>query len=298
MSILITGANGLIGSDLVKKLSNKHKIFGIYRTKNDEVKKIKNVIWIKHDLKKYFKKKLKPSPKFIIHCAVDQESSQKKSISDYIDTNVTILKNMANYAKDNKVKLIINLSSVEVYGDIKKKLLDENYLPQNQNTYGLTKLLSEQMLYGQKINFINIRLPGVLCEPFQKKFTRPWLNNVFNKMKKDQDILVHNTKGKFNNVIDTDEIVKFIKFLIKKNISIRDTFNFVSLKPIILKDILYIAKKKLNSKSKIIEIKNYNKNSFYISTKKLEKKFKYKNQSTKKIVEKYLDNFIQCTKTQ
>ena len=289
MSILITGANGLIGSDLVKKLSNKHKIFGIYRTKNDEVKKIKNVIWIKYDLKKNFKKKLKPNPKFIIHCAVAQEAL-KKGTSDYIVSNVTILKNIANYAKDNKVKLIINLSSVEVYGDIKKKLLDENYLPQNQNIYGLTKLLSEQVLYGQKINFINIRLPGVLCEPFQKKFTRPWLNNVFNKMKKNQDIVVHNIKGKFNNVIDTEEIVKFVKFLIKKDITIRDTFNFVSLKPIILKDIFNIAKKKLNSKSKITEIKDYKKNSFYISTKKLEQELKYKTQSTKNVVEKYLES--------
>ena len=290
MSILITGANGLIGSDLVKKLSNKHKIFAIYRTKNDEVKKIKNVIWIKHDLKKNFKKKLKPNPKFIIHCAVAQETSKKKSTSDYVDINITILKNITNYAKDNKVKLIINLSSVYVYGDIKKKILDENYLPQNQNTYGLTKLLSEQVLYGQKINFINIRLPGVLCEPFQKKFTRPWLNNVFNKMKKNQDIVVHNIKGKFNNVIDTEEIVKFVKFLIKKDITIRDTFNFVSLKPIILKDIFSIAKRKLNSKSKIIEIKDYKKNSFYISTKKLEQELKYKTQSTKNVVEKYLES--------
>ena len=292
MTILITGANGLIGSDLVKKLSNKHKIFGIYRTKNDEVKKIKNVTWIKYDLKKNFKKKLKPSPKFIIHCAVDQEASKKKSISDYIDSNVSILKNMANYAKDNKVKLIINLSSIDVYGDIKKNLLDENYLPQNQNTYGLTKFLSERVLYGQKINFINIRLPGVLCELFQKKFTRPWLNNVFNKMQKNKDIVVHNIKGKFNNVIDTEEIVKFVKFLIKKDITIRDTFNFVSLKPIILKDIFNITKKKLNSKSKITEIKDYKKNSFYISTKKLEQELKYKTQSTKNIIEKYLENFI------
>ena len=292
MTVLITGANGLIGSDLVKKLSNKHKIFGIYRTKNDEVKKIKNVIWIKYDLKKNFKKKLKPSPKFIIHCAVDQEASKKKSISDYINSNVNILKNMANYAKDNKVKLIINLSSVEVYGDIKKKLLDENYLPQNQNTYGLTKLLSEQMLYGQKINFINIRLPGVLCEPFQKKFTRPWLNNIFNKMQKNQNIVVHNIKSKFNNVINTEEIVKFVKFLIKKDITIRDTFNFVSLKPIVLKDIFNMAKKKLNSKSKITEIKDYKNNSFYISTKKLEQELKYKTQSTKNIIEKHLKNLI------
>ena len=291
MTILITGANGLIGSDLVKKLSNKHKIYGIYRTKNDEVKKIKNVTWIKYDLKKNFKKKLKPSPKFIIHCAVAQEAL-KKSTSDYIVSNVTILKNIANYAKDNKVKLIINLSSIDVYGDVKKNLLDENYLPQNQNTYGLTKLLSEQMLYSQKINFINIRLPGVLCEPFQKKFTRPWLNNVFNKMQKNQNIVAHNIKSKFNSVIDTEEIEKFVKFLIKKDITIRDTFNFVSLKPIVLKDIFNMAKKKLNSKSKITEIKDYKSNSFYISSKKLEQELKYKTQSTKNIIEKYLENLI------
>ena len=51
-------------------------------------------------------------------------------------------------------------------------------------------------------------------------------------------------------------------------------------------------------KFKKIEDDIRNKNSFYISTKKLEQKLKYKNQSTKKIVEKYLDNFIQCKKTQ
>ena len=289
MTILITGANGLIGSDLVRKLSRKHKIFGIYRTKNDEVKKIKNVIWIKRNLKKKFKISLKPSPKFIIHCAVDQKFSKKKSTKDYINSNISILKNIINYAKDNKVKLIINLSSVDVYGDIRKKFIDENYLPQNQKTYGLTKMLSEQALYSQTTNFINIRLPGVLCEPLQKKFNRPWLNNVFNQMKKNKNIFVYNAKGKFNNVIDTDEIVKFIDFLIKKDITIRDTFNFVSLKPIILKDIFNIAKKKLNSKSKFIEIKDYEKSSFYISTKKLEQDLQYKTQSTKNIVVKYLD---------
>jgi nucleoside-diphosphate-sugar epimerase len=289
MTILITGANGLIGSDLVRKLSRKHKIFGIYRTKNDEVKKIKNVIWIKRNLKKKFKISLKPSPKFIIHCAVDQKFSKKKSTKDYINSNISILKNIINYTKGNKVKLIINLSSVDVYGDIRKKFIDENYLPQNQKTYGLTKMLSEQALYSQTTNFINIRLPGVLCEPLQKKFNRPWLNNVFNQMKKNKNIFVYNAKGKFNNVIDTDEIVKFIDFLIKKDITIRDTFNFVSLKPIILKDIFNIAKKKLNSKSKFIEIKDYEKSSFYISTKKLEQDLQYKTQSTKNIVVKYLD---------
>ena len=79
MSILITGANGVVGKDLVKILSNKHNIFGIYRTRNHEVKKIKNVKWIKDDLKKKIKK-IKPAPKYIIHCAVDQKYKKKKEI--------------------------------------------------------------------------------------------------------------------------------------------------------------------------------------------------------------------------
>ena len=38
MSILITGAYGVVGKDLVLLVANKYKIFGVYRTKNLEVK--------------------------------------------------------------------------------------------------------------------------------------------------------------------------------------------------------------------------------------------------------------------
>ena len=42
MHILISGANGLIGSDLAKNLSQKYKIFAIYRSKKKDIIKIKN----------------------------------------------------------------------------------------------------------------------------------------------------------------------------------------------------------------------------------------------------------------
>ena len=41
MSILITGANGVIGKDLVQMLADKYKVFGLYRTKKPEIKKKK-----------------------------------------------------------------------------------------------------------------------------------------------------------------------------------------------------------------------------------------------------------------
>jgi len=290
MSILITGANGAVGKDLVQMLANKYKIYGLYRTKNREIKEIKNVKWIKHDLKNKIIK-IKPIPKYIIHCAVDQKY-KNKNFNKYINSNFEALKNLVNFAEKNKVKLIINFSSVEVYGDIKKKLLDENYLPQNPNIYGLTKFLSERYLFKKKINFINIRLPGILCKGNKNELKRPWLNAAFNYMKKNKSIFVHNIDSKFNNLISTEEIAKFTSFLIKKKIIIRDTFNFVCKNPLIMRTIFNNAKKKLNSKSKITELKNQNKNSFYISTKKLEDQLNYKTQTTEKVIEKHLENFI------
>ena len=54
MKILITGANGTIGSDLVKFFSKNYKVYGVYRTSNkiNKSMKSKNIIWIMHDLKK------------------------------------------------------------------------------------------------------------------------------------------------------------------------------------------------------------------------------------------------------
>ncbi len=288
MSILITGANGVIGKDLVKILSRKHNIYGIYRTKNKEIKKIKNVKWIKHNLKKKIKK-IYPSPKYIIHCAVDQRYKEKKN-DKYIKSNYKLFKNIVDFAGMVKAKLIINFSSIEVYGNINTKILNESYKPNNPNAYGKIKFYSEKYLHNQKINFINIRLPGVLCEFNQKDSERPWLNTVFNKMKKNKSVIIHNAKTKFNSVINTKDIANLINYIINKNIRIRDTFNFVGSNPIKIENLLNFAKKKIKSKSKIVKSLDHNKNSFTISTNKLEKKLKFKSQTIEKIVKNHLQN--------
>ena len=79
MSFLITGANGLIGSDLVKILSKKSKVIAIYRKKRIKEINSKNITWVKRDLIK--KLKLKYRPKYIINCVIDQ--SYKKDPKKY-----------------------------------------------------------------------------------------------------------------------------------------------------------------------------------------------------------------------
>ena len=56
--MIITGANGVVGADLVKFFSKKNKVFAIYRTENKINKNLKNknIKWIKQDLSKGAKK--------------------------------------------------------------------------------------------------------------------------------------------------------------------------------------------------------------------------------------------------
>ena len=49
MNILVTGATGSVGYDLVNYLSKNHKIYALYR-KTQKTKIKKNVIWIKLNL--------------------------------------------------------------------------------------------------------------------------------------------------------------------------------------------------------------------------------------------------------
>jgi len=129
MKILITGANGTIGSDLVKFFSKNYKVYGVYRTSNkiNKSMKSKNIIWIMHDLKKKINFNIKPS--IVIHCAVTHEFKKNKSIKDYIDSNVISLMNLINFSK--RFKKVIG---------IEKSTINYNIMKNNIEVYGLKNI--------------------------------------------------------------------------------------------------------------------------------------------------------------
>ena len=135
------------------------------------------------------------------------------------------------------------------------------------------KLKLEKKLYKENINFVNLRLPGVLCKKKQN-LERPWLNKIIYQIKKNENINIFNKNKKFNNVIDASEIARLFRHVIKKRLIVRDTFNFASSRPIKLIKILKFIKNRFHQKY-IYRGKNYSKNSFYISVKKIEKKIEF-----------------------
>tara|TARA_B100000427_G_C15445596_1_gene567128 strand:- start:80 stop:958 length:879 start_codon:yes stop_codon:yes gene_type:complete len=288
VKILITGANGTIGSDLVEFFSKNHKIFAFYRTSNQFSKKFKNknISWFKNDLKNPIKNKIKPD--IIIHCAVTHPFSKKnKSYLDYINSNIISLKNILEFASKNEIKKFFYLSSVKIYGNINKKILNDENLFLNPDILGATKILSENIISLQKFKYYNIRLPGVLCYNISDD-RRPWLNQIIFKLMNNQDINIFNSQSKFNNIIDTKEIYKLIKKIISKKTYKSESFNFSASKPIKIKIIIDHIKKRLSSKSKIY-FKMKKTRNFIISSNKVSQNFKFNIENTINIIDRYIN---------
>ncbi len=100
MKILICGANGNVGRDLVYFLSKKFKIFAIYRNNKNNLLKNKNIKWIKSDFKNELKLNIKPD--YIINCIATHTFSQKQKMIDYYNSNFKSVHNVIKFSKKKK----------------------------------------------------------------------------------------------------------------------------------------------------------------------------------------------------
>ena len=198
-------------------------------------------------------------------------------------TNMKITKNLIKFANKNNVKKIFFLSSIDVYGLIKKKMVFENQAPFKPNLYEKSKFLSEKLFCKNNNNFqaICLRIPGVFTLNLEKNY--PLIIKITKKILNNEDVIAYNLNKKFNNTLDVKEIVKFINFALRKKNIKSEIYNFSASNPIKFIYLINLIKKIFKSKSKIIN-KSSNKKSFIISNKKILNNLKYKTSTTKKII--------------
>ena len=213
MNILITGSDGVIGGQ-IKSEFKKYKEYEIYSTSNKKkIKKRKNTFY--QDLTKTIS--VEPKPDTIIHCASKHPfSKNQKTSKNMYDINLKMTQNLIKYSNKNNVKNIIFLSSIDVYGKIESKKVIENLKPLKQNLYGKSKKSSEDLFCKKSNNFntICIRVPGVFN--FDLKRNHPLIIRIVKTIVKNKDVEIYNPKSIFNNIIDVEEIVKFITVVLKK----------------------------------------------------------------------------------
>ena len=122
------------------------------------------------------------------------------------------IKKILDASDSSKIKRIIFLSSISIYGS-KKGFYDESSCPSPEKVSAKELLLSEELIRKHNISSTIIRLGGLIGED---------RNPIFNLIGKD----IKNPKGKVNFIHKTDAISGIISILNDENLN--GIFNFVS----------------------------------------------------------------------
>ena len=248
--ILLTGGNSNIGKDITNKLISKYFILSTYNKKKNTLKH-RNLKHINYN----FKKKIKLNEDFdhLIHAAAITPTNSKINKSMY-NLNMLGIKQILN--SDVNLKSIILLSTMSVYGDIKKKTICLNSKKNKLNYYGKSKLDMENFVKSyskkNKLKYLILRMPGVIGN-FRSNSI--FMNNVFEKLYKNKNLIYYDKDSYTNNVIHTDTLSKIIElFLFKKKFQ-NKTINLCSKDKMKLSNIVNLIHKKLKSRSKLFSEK-------------------------------------------
>jgi len=171
--VLITGADGFIGSHLTELLLDKGyqvKALAQYNSFNnwgwlEVIEKSKNLEVISGDIRDpHFCKEISKDIDIIFHlAALIAIPFSYIAPSSYVDTNVTGTLNICQAAKENGNIRLIHTSTSEVYGTAQYVPIDEKHPKQPQSPYSASKIGADAMA----LSFFNaFDLPITIARPF------------------------------------------------------------------------------------------------------------------------------------
>lgn len=169
--ILVTGCNGFIGLRVTQSLlSSGEKIIGLSLEAESKIRH-ENLIYYqidicnKESLEGLFSKH---EIDFVIHLAAIAHETGKKRCSwdTYYNVNYIGSKNLFECARGRKAKILYT-STVEVYGDNKNNLLNEDSQCEPVSYYGISKYMSEKELRDMEgVQYLILRLAPVYDREF------------------------------------------------------------------------------------------------------------------------------------
>jgi UDP-glucose 4-epimerase len=285
MKVLVTGASGYIGGELVKQFASEgFEVLAVYHLRQphwDDMphSSIQN---IRADLAV---QTIDVGPlDLVVHAAAHTPSSKGSTVDDFMRGNVETALSIAKTITHAKPALLVYLSTVSVYGRVKEPVLTENTSFDRPCTYGLTKYLSELIL-NEKLNtipWVCLRLPGVVGP----NCFSPWLGKILAHIKKNRTVRIYNPNAPFNNIVDTAEIYRLIKHLISTRWQDHTTVNMAASYPISIKEVIALLIKTIGSSSQVIN-ETRDKVSFKIDTRRLETQLGFSPRRTAEMVSAY-----------
>ena len=235
MKVIVTGANGFIGSHMCNFLTkNNIEVVGISRSFFPTLReKLKNVKLVECDIlsDEFLNKKIEAD--VIIHLASANDILSKQTLKG-IELSSIGTKNCLEFAKSNKINKFIFFSTLQVYGSE----LNGNYNEENKlapdNDYAVNHMFGEiyTELYSRKHN-INVMIlrPSNVYGSFLTKEIERWslVPGCFCKeIKENQTLTLLSSGNQYRNFISLEQ-VSYITLKVLKNMKKRfDILNLVT----------------------------------------------------------------------
>lgn len=171
--VLVTGADGFIGSHLTEMLLSQGyrvKALAQYNSFNnwgwlEDINLKKNLEIVTGDIRDpYFCKNITKGIDIIFHLAALIAIPYSYIAPDtYIETNIKGTLNICQAARENKISRLIHTSTSEVYGTAQYTPIDEKHPLQPQSPYSATKIGADAIA----MSFYNsFNLPLTIARPF------------------------------------------------------------------------------------------------------------------------------------
>lgn len=224
MEIILTGASGFIGSNLVDFFIKKKILFSVIASNNRSKKKLKN----RFKNKINFFNKINPKKKYILlHCASPNDISSNKDFKKSCNGNLIYTYKILNMIKNSNLKKIIYLSTAQVYGLNLKNNVTEKTPLMPINNYGLFHKFTEDLIFCLKSQFnlqcgiIILRVSNVLGMPkiYSKNIFRLLPQDICKNLKKNNKALMKSSGKQYRNFISITNLLEIIFKIINKKVN-------------------------------------------------------------------------------
>jgi len=311
--ILVTGAGGFIGSQLVEELLKKKynvRAFLKYSSTADlgwlKNNKNKNLEIVHGDISDYDSvlEAFKNINVVFNLAALISVPYSFKNPESFINTNVKGLINILRASKQNKnkIKKIIQISSSEVYGNSinsKVKILTENLKLRSESPYAASKIDADHLAVTA---FRSDKTPIVVARPFNtfgpRQSLRAVIPTIISQLVKsnNKQIRIGNINSSRDFVFIKDTVEGLIRLMKSKKV-IGEVVNISSNSSYSIKEIIEMLSKYTKSKPQIIVEQKRKRvselNKLHGSNKKIYKltKWKPKFSSKKKFSEALIETY-------
>jgi hypothetical protein len=217
MAVLIIGGSGFVGSNLTKHLLSKklnvivyiHQNFGFLDNfENISLKYIRNFEELASE---------KEQIDCIYHCA-SIIRSKRQAFEYFYESNVRLTLEVISLVKKLNIKQLVYVSTASIFsGPEKAEIFNEDSIPNPSSYYGLTKYISEKILYTEfkntDIKVSIVRFPSIFGRNNLDGIVKLFYDNAISH----KDIELFSLGQRLRNLIYIDSVVDVL-YKIYRNI--------------------------------------------------------------------------------